>query len=281
MDLYTPESCKKVNIRKFYGLNRSRSSAVGEMEDMTNMTSVEYPCAAPCGKYETAASVPDNVSCAVSPDSTNVLQINGFTGVADGSFYYNGVIKSKTVYLSPDRYWEIERTGNMYIINGFSSTDGKYSSMLYYYNIDTDKFDEAIPAMDSLIVNSGKSSGKNYLQTFRYAYDTVAKYKVTLKDGTVLENIDFFDKYANSAGILPKDNIFEKVFSVGDDITIENFPTGTENVGQTWSYNASYDEMSSYAGRDYSDNNTVDTDVIPNLNTVSKNAITSAIVTRL
>jgi hypothetical protein len=278
-DTLSGQEPTKTNTYNFYGLNRTRRAQKGEFEEMENMSTDEYPCASPSIKRRPDSGIitQQNIKAAAPPDISNVSALEKFTGIANGSFYYNGVIKSGKFGTLPDSFeWQIERLGQVYVINGYNKENK--TSMMYTYNVYTDKFDYFFATMDSLIVTAVKSSKGNYLETFHYAYDTVADYKVTLKDGTVLENIDFFDKYATSAGTLPKDNIFEKVFSVGDELTIENFPTDAENVGQTWKYSASEEKITQYKN-DYSSNNTVDSDNILNERNIDKHAIVRAIVT--
>ena len=202
---------------------------------MTNMGTLEYPCAAPRGKRQEAFSAPDVIDAIAAPDSTNVAEPTGFTGVSDGAFLYNGIVKSGSAELSHDMNWEIVRMGNLYIINGYNASDG--SSRIYYYNIDNDDFAGGWDAksMDSLIVASGNDENGSYLATFRYGFEAVYEYTATSADGSkVIKNSDFFDTYGDP--VVPLPNIFESVFAVGDEVEIKGFPSAAENFGQVWMY---------------------------------------------
>ena len=116
-DIYPSSQNSRQNIYNFYGINRTRKRSKGEMEDMLNMSSREYPCAAPrLGRKKIAEA--ENIVVACAPDETTVNEVTGITGIADGSFYYNGEVKSGKFILRPEWAWSIERMGNMYIING-------------------------------------------------------------------------------------------------------------------------------------------------------------------
>ena len=111
------------NIYSFYGLDRKRKGADGEFEDMYNMSSDEYPCLSPRKARKKAFDVPGTIAAAAAPDPVNVSEMTGFTGIAGGSFYYNGAKKNGASFA--DTYsWEIVRMGNLYIINGFRKTVG-------------------------------------------------------------------------------------------------------------------------------------------------------------
>lgn len=271
----------KTSTYNFYGLNRTRRTSKGEFAKMENMSAHEYPCAAPrkprgyvCHtKGEEECSV--RVDCIVAPDSTNTDSISGITGVAGGGFYYNGVLKSKNFKLSPDWKWEIEQKGNMYIINGYDKANTK--SILYYYNIDTDEFDEGGKVMRDLIV---KSYG-NYLVTPSDDDYGVDSYQCTTPDGVVIKNSDFWTTYReyttntddNITTMSSTQNIFEQFFDVGDEITIENFP-GTDNGGQIWK--STTNGILPQSGITAERNNTIDTDNMTTTDGVSNYSICTA-----
>ncbi|MGN1115195.1 MAG: hypothetical protein ACI4TH_01340 [Candidatus Ornithomonoglobus sp.] len=276
-DLYSARGCEQQTARGFYGLNRTRRAAKGEFEDMKNMSSLEYPCAAPRGARTKAAEARGAVSAAAAPDSTDTAEVTGFTGIADGAFFYNGAVKSGSCELSGSRHWEIARLGNLYIMNGYDKTDK--SSELYYYNVDTGAFGAGFTEMSDLIVTAGKNSTGNFLHTFRYAFDEVYSYSVTDTRGREIKNSVFFDKYGSGSNRrLPASNIFENCFSVGDEITIDGFPTAEESVGQVWMYSGTNAEVIPQRGIAYDENNTVDTDVISNLDEVYKECVVNAVV---
>lgn len=276
-DLYGAQGCERKMLRGFYGLNRTRSASAGELEDMKNMSSLEYPCAAPRGARTEAAQAPGKICAAAAPDSSDTEEITGFTGIADGAFWYNGETKSGGYELSEDRKWEIVRLGNLYIMNGCRIGEGTADSALYYYNVDTGDFGNGFTEMSDLIVTAGKDSTGNYLQTFRYGFDEVYNYSVTDTHGREIKNSVFFDKYGSGLR-LPASNIFEKYFAVGDEITIEGFPTAKESVGQVWSYSGSSSRVIPQNGIAYDENNTLDTDVIKNPDTVYSEQVVNAVV---
>ena len=107
---YADTELEKQNIYNFYGINRTRKCSKGEMEDMLNMSSREYPCAAPrLGRKKIAEA--ENIVVACAPDETTVSEVTGITGIADGSFYYNGEVKSGKFILRPEWAWSVERMG--------------------------------------------------------------------------------------------------------------------------------------------------------------------------
>ena len=271
-DIYPSSQNSKQNIYNFYGLNRTRKRSKGEMEDMLNMSSREYPCASPrLGRKKIAEA--ENIVVACAPDETTVSEVTGITGIADGSFYYNGEVKSGKFILRPEWAWSVERMGNLYIINGYNAD--KKKSEMYYYNIDTDEFSEGGTVMSDLIV----TSGPNYLRTIHYDddYSKIYNYKVTLSDGTVIDNSAFYKKYAKSSGTMStENNIFEQYFKVGDEVTIEGFPTASENEGQLWYYMSGNIHKPLSKGAGY--NNTVDTDNMATTKNVDKYSICTAYV---
>lgn len=277
IDTYSGRSHGAERLRGFGGLDRTRRAEVGWFSDMTNMGTLEYPCAAPRGKRREAFSAPDVIDAIAAPDSTNVAEPTGFTGVSDGAFLYNGTVKSGSAELSHDMNWEIVRMGNLYIINGYNDSDG--SSLIYYYNIDNDDFAGGWDAksMDSLIVASGNDENGSYLATFRYGFEAVYEYTATSADGSkVIKNSDFFDTYGDP--VVPLPNIFESVFAVGDEVEISGFPSAAGNFGQVWMYMGTSGTVSPLTSRDVSGNNTVDTDLLPTLDNVGRWDITNAYI---
>lgn len=261
------------NIYSFYGLNRTRRGTKGECEEMENMSSKEYPCASPRGGRRLISQADSSIKVLASPDSTTVSSVTGITGIADGGFYYNGVLKSGKFILRPEWKWSIARMGNLYIINGYNPD--KIKSEMYYYNIDTDEFSEGGTVMSDLIV----TSGPNYLRTIhRDPNDAISDYTVTLSDGTVIDNNDFFKKYAKTYELSNTENIFEKYFKVGDEVTIEGFPSKTTNEGQLWFYSSSSGTVkpTGFRGAEY--NNTLDTDNMATIKNVDKYSICTAYV---
>lgn len=278
-DLYPAVKNDSASIRAFYGLNRSRRPSRGELEDMKNMSSAEYPCAAPRGRREAVCAVPEGARAVCAPDSTDTDTVKGFTGIAGGAFYYNGDKKSHGFVLDNERSWEIIRMGNLYVMNGYRRSGAAMSSELYCYNTDTREFSDASDPMADLIVTSGKNSTGNYLSTFRYGFDAVYNYSCTAPDGTVIKNSDFFDKYASGGLWLGQDNIFQKHFAEGDEVTISGFPSEAENVGQVWTYAGSSGDVTPQPGLDFSLNNTVSTDTLASVGGLSRHAVTAAEIT--
>ncbi len=257
-----------MSIPVFYGLNRTRRGSGGEFEDMLNMGTLEYPCAAPRGARKKIVSMEAAIDAAAAPDSTNADSVSGLTGISGGSFWYNGVKKSGSAALSADRSWEIIRMGNLYIMNGYSSENGG-SSLLYYYNIDTDKFGAGggDKTMSDLIVASGNDEKGSYLATFRYGFDGVYDYTASDGAGKQIKNSDFFDTYGNP--IIYPPNIFESVFEIGEEVSISGFPSQSENFGQVWTYSGTTGTVTPQY-HDYSSNNTVDTDLVADMDELGK-----------
>ena len=273
-DLYPAQKNSSRALSVFYGLNRARRPAAGEAEDMMNMAPFEFPCAAPRGARHRVGSVNGAVGAVSAPDITDTVEIVGFTGVAGGSFYYNGEIKSRTTVLSSDMIWSIVRFGNLYIINGYSDK----TSVMYYYNVDTQRFARAGTVMDKLIVTAGTNNVGNYLAAFHYRYTYVDEHTVTDSHGNVIKNSDFFDKYFNG-NTVSSANIFENYFSVGDEVSISGFPSHAEHVGQVWSYSTSdggYLRQQTMGS--YEENNTADLDAYVSSDDVSRWQVTEAVV---
>lgn len=254
----TGYSPSKQNTFRFLGLNRNRYTQKGELEDMVNMSSREYPCAAPRYYRKSYADIPAGVCAVAAPDPLRSGSvIAGFTGIAGGSFYYDGVVKSGNYVLDTDCMWSIIRNGNLYILSGYNKASSKH--ILFYYNIAEDKFHEPEYMLDNLIVTAGKDSTGNYLNTFHYGYDAVTSYKVTRDDGTVIDCSKFFSEYGDGKYI-NKSNPFEEMFSVGDRVIISGFPKGIPNNGEIFSYTANAEIINKQSNTDYHINNTADTD---------------------
>lgn len=273
--LYQANENSKTKIYNFTGLNRMRKGSRYEFSDMYNMSADEYPCAAPCrSRKEIAQAGEINAVCA--PDTTNTTEVSGITGVCDGGFYYNGELKSGNITLSPQWSWQIEQKGNLYIVNGYDKDNKK--SLIYYYNIDTDGFSEGGKVMRNMIVTCGvqdESSGKYFLRAIHTRKYGVSTYSVTTDDGRVVNNADFCDKYMSEYYdnygycLNPDENIFEKIFKVGDDITIEGFPdAGVDGI--LWNIQ---DNKIMPQSMGAIRNNTVDTDNMPTTDSLSETTI--------
>lgn len=272
----------KTSTYNFYGLNRTRRTSKGEFSEMKNMATHEYPCATPRKPRGYAASKPEVdavIDVVVAPDSTNVENISGLTGICGGGFYYNGDLKSGKYMLSADWSWQVVQKGNLYIINGYDKQNTK--SLIYYYCIDTDEFEEGGAVMRNLIV----TSGTNYLETIYTIKYGVQDYSITAPDGTVISNEDFCDEYlcdyySNASGgwyTMNKDeNIFSQLFKVGDQVTIEGF-CGSQNNGQLW--NIQSNKIVAQKGLDASRNNTIDTDNMATTKSLSEYDICVATIT--
>lgn len=281
INTYSDTNLQATSIYNFYGLNRTRRGSRGEFEGMKNMSTLEYPCAAPRGSRESVVTK-ENIQLSVAPDSTNVSEVTQFTGIADEKFYYNGEIKSEEYILHNDYKWIIQRISNLYVINGYKddSLIGKIS-VLYYYNIDTDEFSVLGKTMEDLILTSGTNEKGNYLATFRFGYDKVYNYIAQNEDGTkVIKNSDFFDRYGGrDHRILPSSNIFENIFKIGEDLSITGFPDESENIGQIWYYSVGDDQVIPQNNLEYHYNNTVDiSDMIDPESKIDKYTIIKAIV---
>lgn len=282
-NVYTPREAEKTRLCGFGGLNRRKEAARNEFSDMYNMTTDEYPCLAPCGKRMKIAEA-EHINTVAAPDVTNVSEVKGITGVCDGGFCYNGELKSEKFELPADMIWQIKQMGNMYIINGFDK--GACRSVMYYYNIDTDEFDEGGKILHNLIVTTGKdSSGNPYIQLMGSGKNGVYAHSITTDDGKVINNSDYCDEYlteyynSGSSGgytLSKTENLFQKQFKIGDEITLEGFP-GADNNGQAWSVYS--DHVLTQSAKDTSKNNTVDTDNMPTTKNLSEYSICTATVT--
>lgn len=274
----------KTSTYNFYGLNRTRRTSKGEFSEMKNMSANEYPCATPRKPRSFVCKAPDEINAVVSPDSTNTESITGFTGIAGGGFYYNGVLKSGEFNLNPLWKWEIVPKGNMYIINGYDKENRK--SLMYYYNIDTDEFAEGGTVMSDLIV----TCKDDYIELIMNDSGPMGTYKVTDGAGNVIIDCsDFFQKYREhstndkngSQTWLYDKNLFDIFFDVGDEVSIEGFP-GSDNGGQMFSYSIQSSgfikEITPQPGAGAERNNTVDTDNLTSLDSLKDYEICSATV---
>ena len=95
-------SNQTTRTNQFSGLNRRPKAAAGELETAYNLTTDAYPCLSvrkprkkiPIGNIKNIAAF-----IAPRPDSED---IGGFTGVADGKFYYRGeVVPKKDTAMEP------------------------------------------------------------------------------------------------------------------------------------------------------------------------------------
>lgn len=283
-DLCNGDFNEQTNTYNFYGLNRTRRGTKGEFSDMLNMGTIEYPCACPRTERKLICTLEESIDCVTFIPADIV--VNGFTGISDGYFYFNGSVKSGSYVLSSDYSWEICLYNNTYIINGFYDNKGSYKSVMYTYNISSDVFSAADSGkiMENLIVASGNDSNGSYLATFRYGFDAVYNYEVQVGDVTI-KNSDFFVAYGDERIIEPP-NIFSRFFSgssqsgivLGDEVSISGFPAKSENVGQIWTYNGINGEVVKQEKQDFSYNNTVDLDNYTDKDDVDEYTITNAYV---
>lgn len=269
---------------RFYGLDRTRRPSRGAMEDMRNMSSSEFPCAAPAPAKVTVVSVTKDIQAAAAPDSSVSTAVTGLTGVMNGAFYYNGVKKSGKTILRSDYNWTIERLSKVYIING----TGAAGKSAYTYNADTDEFNSLVAKkeggryiiayMDKLIVTAGSDTYGNYLETYRYVHTDVYNHQVTLDDGSVMDGDDFYSQY-NSCST--PTNIFDRFFDIGDEIEISGF-TKDGPGGRLWYYtggSGDSGEVAEVTNYDVSVNNTVDK-TMHRMSTIDNDAIVLAQITK-
>ncbi len=240
-------------IFRFYGLDRKRRPSRGEMEAMYNMTSAEFPCAAPAPSRAAVVTTGNDIQAVAAPDALISDSVDGLTGVMGGEFYYNGVKRSGSYVLRTDYEWTIARLGMVYIING--TGDGVKET--FTFNADTKEFRPFSKTMDYLIVTAGKdNSGDWYLETYRYYHTAVSNHTVTLDDGSQMDGGDFYYRYKSYE---KSENIFEKNFKIGDELEIIGFP-GENSGGRLWYYPSTGDSESIHEVTNYntSVNNTVD-----------------------
>ena len=257
---------------RFYGLNRTRRPGRGEMEDMVNMTSSEYPCAAPAPSREAAVETEADILCAAAPDSSVTDEVGGLTGIMGGGFYYDGVKKSGKAVLGADMDWTVIRLRTVYIINGVSGRD----KAMYVYNPSTDEFGDLMTTMDRLILTAGEDGDGCYLETFRYRISEVSDHEVTLDDGSKMKGWEFYEKYQSPTS---DTNIFSRYFNIGDEIEISGFPPA-DGSGRLWYYTGgSHDtgEVVTVTNYDVSMNNTVDR-TLNRMADIDRDAIVLAVV---
>lgn len=223
----------------FYGLNRTRHTSNGEMEDMKNMSSDEFPCASPrCNRNE-IVNTENEILAVTAPISAFTEDVTGFTGVIGNGFYYNGVRKTSIknydeygtceIDLPPNCQWEIERMGDMYILNGYDPETK--SSHKFYYDTETDVFGYGGKVMPKMIIMAGSDTYGDYIEALLECDGEVKDYVINFSDGTTFNCGDYYNMYHDGAGqISLEDNVFKKYFSVGDDIRIEGFRS--KNEGQ-------------------------------------------------
>ena len=278
--IYASHPNKSINTSAFYGLNRQRRGERGEFEDMENMSSSEYPCAAPRGAREIMAQTEYDIKCVAAPDSTTASSVSGLTGIMNGAFYYNGEKKSGTDTLDMALDWQIIRKGNLYIING----SGESISVMYWYNVDTDDFDMAGVAMTNLIVSPYTSGDNNSLTAMGSARSNLSEYTYLDANGNTVSNSAYYAKYYpyydNTV------NMFSRYFSVGDEVTIMGFPEGATDSGQVWStsYNSGTGIVTVTAqtsGYDFTKNNTVDPDEYADPDSIPRQAIVKAVISSM
>lgn len=146
------ESKKKSQINTFLGLNRTEMARVGELSDMENITSDKFPSLCPSVKKENF-SVNSEIKNIQAIGFQGEGGISGFTGVADGKFYYKNeeipfmydsmeIPKDKNVELLDFgeeiiimpafysySYKNPEKSGKVYPMN-----TGVYAGWLYVYS---------------------------------------------------------------------------------------------------------------------------------------------------
>lgn len=277
--VYSGASQIKTNVYNFYGLNRTRRGTKGEFESMKNMSTLEYPCAAPRGKRRAVnIDIPINqraavneIQCITAPDRTNTDEVTSLTGIAGDKFYYNGAEKGDMTEYAGCTY-EIIRSANLYVINCFKNTE---KANVFYYNVDTDKFNTAATYMKNLIIHCSGST----ISTFRYADPSANSYYREIyyyeaSNGTkTYRNSDYFDSYK----WYKSNNIFENFgFRIGDEVIIEGFPTREQNCGQVWYVDASSGVLKVSGG--YEGNNIIDLDNVVDETAISEYAIVRAVI---
>ena len=266
----------KSSVFNFYGLNRTRRTSKGEFSDMENMSTLEYPCAAPRGKRLKVVNDIGNVQVVCPPLITDTKEITGFTGIANEKFYYNGKVVSDKYTLHSSWDWSASVMGTTYIINGVSAD--KSLNIMYSYESSTKTFSVMGGYMDKLIV----SATGNYLESYHFLYDSkeFKNYTITLPDGTQMCNSDFFRTYGDNGSLrIGNANIFEKIFSVGDELVISGFPAEAEEENtRLWRYSTANDELIPQTSLDYIENNTCDPDTVADITSINEHIPVRAIV---
>lgn len=223
----------------FYGLNRTRQTSNGEMEDMRNMSSDEFPCASPRSNRNEIVKTENEILAVTAPISAFTEDVTGFTGVMGDGFYYNGVRKTAIknyngmntheIELPANCQWEIERMGDMYILNGYNPETKR--SHIFYYDTETDVFGYGGKVMPKMIIMAGSDSYGQYIEALLTCGDEVKDYVINYSDGTTFNCGDYYEMYRVGAGQIDfEKNVFTKYFSIGDDIRIEGFRD--KNEGQ-------------------------------------------------
>ncbi len=267
-----------IRIESFYGINRCNRPAIGEMEDMENMSSDAFPCISTCGETEKVAVATGEVLKPVAPDSAYTEMITGFTGVSGDAFYYNGVRKITIVGSRPANtlkislpnncQWEIEKMGDMYILNGCNRDNGK--GYMFYYDIGTDTFGYGGKVMPKLIVTIGNDNTGTYLELLRDC-GAVTGYVVNFSDGTIFRGGEYTRLYQRGGGAITwTENLWREYFKVGDELSVEGFRGSNE--GQIFYLD---DDVITAASTtvDYSLCNTVDTEDLASTDNVASDAI--------
>ena len=258
---------------RFYGLDRTRRPSRGAMEAMRNMSSSEFPCAAPAPSRSAVVTVSSDIQAVDSPDSSVSTALSGLTGVTGGAFFYNGVKKSGRYVLRADYDWAIARLGKVYIINGA----GAAGKAAYTYNADADEFRYLTPTMDRLIVTAGADEHGCFIETYRYYHTAVYNHSVTLDDGSETDGDDFYTQYHSYER---EYNIFKRYFSVGDEVELSGFPADGPG-GRLWYYNGGSGDQGDVVpvtNHDVSVNNTVDK-TARRMSVIDRDAIVLAQVT--
>ncbi len=224
-------------VDEFYGLNRTRRPSQGEMEDMVNMSSNEYPCASPRSNRNEIVKTENEILTVTAPISAFTEDVTGFTGVMGNGFYYNGVrktaiksydgLRTHETELPANCQWEIERKGDMYILNGYNPETK--SSHIFYYDTETDVFGYGGKVMPKMIISAGNDNNGDYIEALISCGGEVKDYVINYSDGTTFNCGDYYEIYHKGSGQIDfEKNVFSKYFSVGDDIRIEGFRDGNE-----------------------------------------------------
>lgn len=267
-----------IRIESFYGINRGSRPAIGEMEDMENMSSDDFPCISTCGSKEKIVTANGEILKPVAPDSAFTDEITGFTGVSGDAFYYNGVRKTTIMGSRSSNYlsislpancdWEIEKMVDMYILNGCDRENGK--SYMFYYDIETDTFGYGVKTMPKMIVMVGNDNTGTYIEALRTCAP-IRNHVINYSDGTSFNCSDYLTLYNNGGSIITwKENLWAKYFKVGDEITVDGFRE--KNEGQYFtieSGSASFDMET----KDYSRFNTVNIDDLASTAAIGGNRI--------
>ncbi len=274
-----------IRIENFYGINRGKRPQMGEMEDMENLSSKDFPCVSTCGDRETIATANGEIHKSVAPDSAFTDSITGFTGVSGNAFYYNGVKKTTitgsrksnilSISLPENCQWEIEKMGDMYILNGCNRDNGK--SYMFYYDIETDTFGYGGKTMPRMIVMVGSDSTGTYIEALRQCGD-VRGYVINYSDGTAFNCSNYVSLYHNGGGTITwTENLWKKYFKIGDELCVEGFRESNE--GQYFTIENKQIVPDPTEG-DNSNYNTIDTEDLGTTDAIDTNAICKMTVTK-